>query len=384
MQDRLNRLLGYLAADPQNPQLLNDVTDLQLQLEHWSDAKALLQRQLEAEPGDAAARYRLAVAQRASGAAELAKPLLAALVAEGHAHAAVLQELARTEAQLGDWHAALSTLAPLSTEELTPAEADAVQLLRVRALHHLGDVQASLAEAQAWQQARGADLPVSGLAALATLYLDAEQIDAAAGLVAKASPEHLESNAELAAAAGFVCLSQGKADLARTLLSQSAQRQPSMGRAHLGLGLAAAYGGDLAGAVQALKAAVAATPEHLGSWHALAWMQMLSQDLVGAESSLQQALSRDANFGETYGGLALLAALRGDRAAAEAHVRTGARLDPKGVNIIVARIALERVRDGAALNANVLEPALQRFLGLAATRSPAMQEMMARMLPKRN
>jgi Flp pilus assembly protein TadD len=85
--------------------------------------------------------------------------------------------------------------------------------------------------------------------------------------------------------------------------------------------LTAAYEGDLAGAMQALKAAVAVMPEHLGSWHALAWMQMLSQDLAGAESSLQEALARDASFGETYGGLALLAALRGDRVAAEAHVR---------------------------------------------------------------
>jgi predicted Zn-dependent protease len=384
MQDRLNRLLGYLAADPQNPQLLNDVTDLQLQLGLWSDAKDLLQWQLESDPADATARYRLAVAQRASGAAELAKPLLAGLVAEGHAHAPVLQELARTEAQLGNWRAALSTLASLNPEELALGEADAVRLLRVRALHHLGDVQASLAQAQAWQQARGTDIPTSGLAALTTLYLDAEQIDAAAELVAGASHEQLESNAELAAAAGFVQLSQGHAELARTLLRQSVQRQPSLGRAHLGLGLTAAYEGDLAGAMQALKAAVAVMPEHLGSWHALAWMQMLSQDLAGAESSLQEALARDASFGETYGGLALLAALRGDRVAAEAHVRTGARLDPKGVNVTVARIALERHRDGMALDANVLEPALQRFLGLAATQSPTMRDLMSRMVPKRD
>jgi hypothetical protein len=49
-----------------------------------------------------------------------------------------------------------------------------------------------------------------------------------------------------------------------------------------------------------------------------------------------------------------------------------------------ARIALERHRDGMALDANVLEPALQRFLGLAATQSPTMRDLMSRMVPKRD
>jgi tetratricopeptide (TPR) repeat protein len=380
MRDRLNRLLSYLAADPQNPQLLDEITDLQLQLGLWRDAQALLQRQLETDPGNPTARYRLAVVRRANGDADLARLMLTELVDEGHGNPAVLQELARVQAQQGDWQAALDTLAPLKTETLPTEEADTVHLLRVRALHHLGDVQAGLAEAEAWRRVRGTELPTQGLAAVATLHLDGEELDSAAELVARASPEQVEDNAELAAAAGFVQLSQGHAEAARALLSRSASKQPSLGRAHLGLGLAAAYGGDLAGAVQALQAAVTVMPEHLGSWHALAWMQMLGRDLAGAESSLQAALAQDANFGETHGGLALLAALRGDQAAAVAHVRTGARLDPKGINITVARIALER--NGTMLDARVLEPALQRFLGLAATRSPAMQALMTRMLPQ--
>lgn len=381
LRARLSRLSGYLAADTHNAQLLGDVADLQLQLGLWDDAKGTLARLLDIEPANATARYRLAVAERAAGRAEAAQPLLAGLVAEGHSHPAVLQELARAEAQLGHWDAVLKALAPLDATSLAVDEADTVRLLRVRALHHLGDLQAGLAEATAWHQARGASLPTVGLAAMATLHLDAEQLDAAAALVASASPEQLAGNAELATAAGFVALSQGHPDAARALLSQGAQQQPSLGRAHLGLGLAAAYAGDLPLAVEALKSATAATPTHLGSWHALAWMQMLNQDFVGAEASLQAALAQDANFGETHGGLALLAALRGDREKAEAHVRTGARLDPQGVNVTVARVALQQ--GSGPLDARVLEPALQRFMGLASARSPTMQTLMARMMPKR-
>lgn len=381
LQARLSRLQGYLAQDAGNVQLLGDVADLQLQLGQWDDAKATLMTLLAAAPTDPTTRYRLAVAERALGRADAAQPLLAALVTEGHAHPAVLQEMARSEAQLGRWDLVLQTLAPLDALVLPPDEADTVRLLRIRASHHLGDLQAALDEAGSWRRSRGAGLPTSGLAAIATLQLDAERLDDAAALVGSATPEQLAGSPELATAAGFVELSRGRADSARALFHRSAAQQPALGRAHLGLGLAAAHAGDLQRAVEALKAATAATPGHLGSWHALAWMQMLSQDYAGADASLRAALAQDANFGETHGGLALLAALRGDRHAAEQHLRTGTRLDPRGVNVMVARLVLEQ--GAGALDARVLAPALQRFLGLAATQNPAMRELMARMLASR-
>ena len=380
LQARLGRLQGYLSGDACNAQLLGDVADLQLQLGLWDDAKAMLTRLLEAAPGDATGRYRLAVAERASGNAAAAQPLLAGLVSEGHAHPAVLQELARSEASLGHWDAVVKALAPLDAAALPSEEADAVHLLRIRALHHLGDLQSGLAEAQAWRQVRGSGLPTLGLAAMATLHLDAEQLDAAAEVVASASPDQLASNAELTTAAGFVELARGHGEAAQALLARGAQQQPALGRAHLGLGLAAAYAGDLPRSIDALKAATAATPSHLGSWHALAWMQMLSQDLAGAEASLQAALAQDANFGETHGGLALLAALHGDHETAERYLRTGMRLDPQGVNVTVARVALQQGK--GQLDARVLGPALQRFMGLAAAQSPGMQSLMARMMPR--
>lgn len=382
LQARLSRLEGYLSEDAANAQLLADVADLQLQLGLWAEAKVSLARVLEIDPSSPTARYRLAVVERVAGRAPAAQRLLAALVAEGHRHPAVQQELARAEAQLGRWEAVLEALRSLPVDALPADEADTVRLLRVRALHHLGDLQGALTEAAAWRAARGAALPTVGIAAMATLHLDAEQLEAAAELIASAAPDQLAGNAELATAAGFVELSRGHADAALSLLRQGAHQQPSLGRAHLGLGLAAAYAGDLPRAVEALKAATAATPSHLGSWHALAWMQMLNGDLAGAEKSLLSALAQDANFGETHGGLALLAALRGDRSAAQQHLRTGARLDPQAVNVAVAGVALQQ--GGGPLDARVLGPALQRFMGLAATQAPAMQELMARMTDKRD
>ena len=379
---RLQRLQGYLQADPSNVALLEDVSDLALQQGQWQLAKEVLARWLALMPGVAMARYRLAVAERAGGDAAAAQVLLAGLVAEGHQHRAVLLELARCEAQLGAWAAVLTTLESLDLAAAPLEEADVAWLLRVRAHHHLGDVAAAIASAEAWQAARGGHLPTAGLAALATLRLDAEQVDAAEALLSMAGPDVVSQSAELSTAAGFVELSHGRAQAAEAFLSRAAGQQPAMGRAHLGLGLAAAYVGDLPRAVEALQAATAASPSHLGSWHALAWLQMLTQDHAGAQASLQAALAQDANFGETHGGLALLAAMRGDRHSAEQHLRTGTRLDPRGVNVMVARLMLEQ--GAQALDARVLAPALQRFMGLAAAQSPTMQELMAQMLARRS
>ncbi|WP_457447663.1 tetratricopeptide repeat protein [Roseateles sp. P5_E4] len=375
--DRLSRLLDYLAHDPRNPTLLADVADEQLQMGDWAAARSTLQQLLEIQPGDALARYRLAVAERAGGDAAKAVTLLRELVTEGHSHPAVLQELARSHAQQGDWAEVAPTLAGLKAIELPPGEGDAVWLLRIRAHHHVGALEDALAEAKAWEAGRGAALPLQGQAAIATLLLDAERIDEAAQLLSRVDARAIEGHAELAAAAGFVELSQGHAAVALERFAQSAHVEPQLGRAHLGRGLALASQGQLPQATEALKVAVEVAPSHLGSWHALAWLQLLAGDLDGAAASFEAALAQDANFGETHGGLALIAALRGNRDAAERHLRTASKLDPRSTNVLVAKTVLERGPD--ALDAQWLARALERFMGMAASRNPALRAMLEKM-----
>lgn len=375
--DRLNRLLDYLAQDPRNPALLADVVEQQLQLGDWAAARSSLQQLLDIAPGDAQARYRLAVAERAAGDAAKAAALLRALMQEGHAHPVVLQELARCLAQQGDWAAVGPVLQGLTPAELPPEEGDAVRLLRIRAHHHQGLLEEALAEARGWQSERGAALPLQGQAAMATLLLDADRVDDAAQLLATVDPKVLASDSELATAAGFVELSQGKTDQALQRFSASLQASPKAARAHLGSGLALAVQGRLAQAIDALKLAVHAAPRHLGAWHALAWMQLLSKDVEGAAASFQAALDQDDTFGETHGGLALMAALRGDQASSERHLRTATKLDPESTNALVAKAVL--ARGPGALDAELLEQVLGRFTGIAAKRNPALRATLVRM-----
>lgn len=371
---RLSRLLDYLAQDPHNPSLLGEVADEQMSQGEFAAARATLQHLLARQPGDAHTRYRLAVATRASGDAAAAALALQALLTEGHTHPAVRQELARAHGQQGDWAAVLAALEVLQAGALPPPEGDAVWLMRIRAHHHLGHLEDGLAQARDWEAARAGNLPLSGRAAIATLMLDAEQLDGAARVVSGVQAQLVASHAELATAAGFVRLAAGEAREAMAHFTQSAQRDPGSGRAHLGLGLALASQGELPRALDALRAAVAATPSHLGSWHALAWVQLLQDDLPGAQASFEQALAQDDTFGETHGGLALIAALRGEVAASERHLRTASRLDPQSTHVLVTRAVLERGPQQAG--ASWLAPALQRFMGVAAARNPALQAML--------
>lgn len=377
---RAQRLQAYLQQDPDNRQLLADLADAQLRAADWDGARRTLARSLALDADDRQARYRLAVAERAAGEPARAAALLQELLTLEPAHPVLSQELALAQAQQGDWGGAARTLEPLDLAALPSDQADDLYLLRLRALHHLGELDTALALGQTWQAQRGAALPLQGLAALASLQLDAERLDDAEALVSTCAPAQLDSSAELLAVAGYVALAQGRAELAQQRFARGTALAPQLGRAHLGLGLAAASAGDQVTALQALRAATQATPQHLGSWHALAWMQLLGDDLDGVEASLRSALAQDRNFGDTHGGLALLAALRGDRVAAEEGLRLATRLDPQSMNAAVARILLAQPEHRDLKDPEVLRQGLEAALGFAARRGGSLAELLPRLL----
>lgn len=370
---RLGQLAGYLAQDPTNRTLLAELADLRLQSAQWQPAKDCLERLLALTPDDARARYQLAVAERRLGNIEIAQRLLENLLNEGNPQPVVRQELARCLAQQTQWSPVIDCLAPLAPAELAVEQGDLVWLLRIRALHYLGDIEAALAEAAAWLAARDGRLSGQARAAVATLYLDAEQLEGLAALISDVPADELHDSPELATAAGYLELSQGQAVTAHDLFSRSVAAQPTLGRAQLGLGLAAASQGRLPEAERVLIEAVRVAPKHLGNWHALAWVRIFCDDLAGADTSLRAALDIDANFGETHGGLALIAALRGDRQEGGQRLRTAVRLNPRSVSAAVAKVVLDR--DIRRLDADVLGVAMKRLGGRGAT----FQRMLATM-----
>ena len=92
---------------------------------------------------------------------------------------------------------------------------------------------------------------------------------------------------------------------------------PEIGRAWVGLGTLALLERDLPRAQTLLARGAEFMPGHVGSWHVLAWAYLLGGDLEKAAQILEKSVQMDRNFAEAHGGLAAVAALRGDRTAAE-------------------------------------------------------------------
>ena len=354
------RLAGYLASDPDNLELLAAVVDAAIDGGVPERAVAHADHALALAPGHPQFIYRRAVALRRCDRLDEARAALEALVAAGETHPVPLCELAEILLAQRDFEGCLALLDRLSAAgpgHAVPPQAD---LLRVRALHHLGRVDEAItcAEAVLAAQPQRADIA----AALATLYLDAERLDDAARMHAQAAAGG-RLDAELHAVGGYLALAAEDEALAQQRFAQALALRPREGRALLGAGLAAAARNDLPAAIVQLRAAAEAMPTHLGTWNALAWMQLFSGDLDGAEAALAHANTVDPTFSENHGSLAVIAAMRGQTARAQELLRTAQRLDRNSFSAAYAALLLQHGPQGG-------EAVLQQALAFLA-RQPA-------------
>jgi len=76
-----------------------------------------------------------------------------------------------------------------------------------------------------------------------------------------------------------------------------------------------------------LETAVIHMPNHIGTGHALAWCYLVNSNIDVAEQKFNTSLDIDNRFGETYGGLAMIETIRGNRDEAELLVRKALKLD---------------------------------------------------------
>lgn len=129
-------------------------------------------------------------------------------------------------------------------------------------------------------------------------------------------------------ASGSLALEDQDEPTATTHFDRAIERNPTSGRAWSGKGLSTMLRLELDTAIEDLKKAVHYMPEHIGTWHALAWCQLLKGDTAGAEENFRKSLEIDRTFGETHGGLAVVYALQGKIVEAEPEIKRALRLDP--------------------------------------------------------
>ncbi len=91
---------------------------------------------------------------------------------------------------------------------------------------------------------------------------------------------------------------------------------------------------------------------------------ILAGGVAGAELAFDRVLALDRNFGETHGGLAVIAALQGREVDARASIKRALRLDPQSMSTQYAQMLLPQ-RDGRHKEARMVFDA---FLARPATR----------------
>jgi tetratricopeptide (TPR) repeat protein len=319
-RDALERCIGFLDADPDNPQLLARAIDLSIELGEVERGMHWVGRALSASPSDPYFVYRKGCLELAAGnAAEGERTFrsLASRVDDPEPRA----RLAYCLLAQGKYQEAKDQLAQVLEHA---GRVPDISALYLRALHYLGEVDAAIEFAER-ELARN---PRQGavLAALSTLYVDAGSMEKAEATARKSLALAADAP-EALVTMGTAALGAEDADRAAGYFRRALEKNPRSGRAWVGQGLAQMLGLDLAAAEASLAAGVQNMPTHVGSWHALAWCQILKQDMLAAEASFNRALELDRNFGETHGGLAVVAVMQGEVAKAKLAIQRALGLD---------------------------------------------------------
>jgi tetratricopeptide (TPR) repeat protein len=140
--------------------------------------------------------------------------------------------------------------------------------------------------------------------------------------------------------AGTLALWEQQSEHALNLFNRAITKFPGSGRALSGLGQSLMLINELAQASHTLQNAVIAMPNHIGTWHALAWAQLLQSDIDSAEGCYIKAYEIDRNFADTHGGLALIYALRGQKDIAEQSLKRAFKLNSNCATALYAKSIL--------------------------------------------
>lgn len=313
-QDRLERLLGYLAADPLNGDLLTEAVDAALAANDLDRAETLTAQLRLVLPDAFQGRYFAGLIAMRRGDFTAAADQFSILLAD-HDHANVRYNLAWSKVMLGEKAAALALLTDAAAAAL-PAAAT----LRVHLLHEAGEFDAAFDFGRAALARCPGDRALA--AAMATLALDMEDLP-----LARACAETGGDHPEALAAAAQIALHDGDAQAARGLFDRALAIRDHQPRAWIGRGLAALIDHDAKSAAQDIDRGAQQFGDHIGSWIAAGWAHFVAGDPAAARQRFERALAIDPNFAESHGSLAVIALIRGDREDARRRTDLALRLD---------------------------------------------------------
>jgi tetratricopeptide (TPR) repeat protein len=330
---RLHRLLAFLEHHPQNLALRKDAAREACDAGQWETARQLIDAGLQAHPGDAEllalSGFTLLQAQRYDAAEET---LSAALALESNAPV-VRYNLAFARFMRHHHAEALELLADPTMCQALPL----TLLLRARCLHHLQRHEEAIEDCRAHLIVAPHDVQTHGLLAL-LLQEEHRSDEAQSHIEAALSQDPKQVEALLALACGQQDMQEY--DSAQLSFDRLLHAHPQCGRGWLGRALVKLSCLQFAEARHDIERAAVYLPEHVGTWHVLAWAQLMLGDIDGAERAFDRAMVLDRNFGETHGGVAVIAALQGREDDARACIKRALRLAPQSMSAQYAQLLL--------------------------------------------
>lgn len=210
-------------------------------------------------------------------------------------------------------------------------------LLRARCLHHLQRPHEAIVCCRARLAAAPEDCEAHGL--LALLLQEQHRHEEAQPHVEAALQQNPKQLEAMLAVAGTQ-RELHDYDAAEVSFDNVLSAYPECGRAWLGRAMIKLGHWQFEAALQDIERAAACMPEHIGTWHVLAWTQLMRGEVVTAELAFDRALLLDRNFGETHGGLAVVAALQGREADARGSIKRALRLDGQSMAAQYAEMLL--------------------------------------------
>lgn len=325
--DRLNRLLGFLEADPLNPDLLGDAVETALGAGEIERASALNARLREVRPDAFAGHYLAGLIAMHRGDFVEAVAILEPL-AEDNDHPPVRFNLAWSKAMTGAKVQAHALL-----DDGTVAAIPAAAMLKLQLMHEAGAFEE--AEAFGREALRRHPDDRGLLAAMATLAMDLEDLD-----LARECAQRAGDHPEALAAAAMLELQDGHPHVARGMFDRSLSVREHNPRAWIGRGLSALLEREPGLAAADIDRGAQQLGDHIGSWIAAGWAHFLAGDADAAGQRFERALAIDHNFAESHGSLAVVDVTRGNLPAAKKRLATALKLDKECFSAVLAQVLI--------------------------------------------
>lgn len=344
--ERLQRLLGYLNADPNNAALMRDAANAALRANQAETAQSLLERLAALGPLTREDEALQGLTFMQTGAFALAVEVFSKLLQAQPNEPALRFNLAWSLAMENEFDAALRLLDDATTETLPQAAALRVELMHDQGLfEEAGLVSGTLIK-------RHPNHP-GLLAAASVLAMDNEDIEAA-GDYARRAGDHPDALTTL----GMLALNEDRGAEAALLFAKALEKKNNSPRAWIGSGLSHMLAGDHDAAAEDMTRGAEMFGSHIGSWIGAGWARLVANDLQKARALFDRAMALDHSFAETHGSLAVIDVLEGDLANARRGAETARRLDPASFSAALATALIASSDQRPELARKIIEKAL--------------------------